>query len=199
MGKRLIAIMTAIAALFSCHTSKTVAADGPDKNQKEMKLNDIINEGRIDLMTYEHNDGSIPADIRRGYSIRVYTDSVKVHIWSWHSDDVDITKVYPASPDTLQHLLESLQRLDVRKVEPDPNVMTVPGTGGSDGYMSAWAGEECLFSAGAYFCHGLYGNLQMNSNYEGDVVSLFHRCVPDDVYQMVEESRLPREIRERGR
>ncbi len=149
------------------------------------RLNDFIHKNQVDALVLEYEDGSIPADIRRGYAIHVYQDTVKLHIWSWHSDDVDIRKEY-AVPGALRQLLDKVEPLQVCKiVNPEPLAPGASGDGGSGNDIRAYdQDDKCVFAASTYVCNdGHPGN-------SGHVMEhLFQECVPEDVMMMVEESR----------
>ena len=152
------------------------------------RLNDFIHKNQVDALILEYEDGSIPADIRRGYSIHVYQDTVKLHIWSWRSDDVDIRKTY-AIPGALRQLLAKIEPLDVYKTA-NPEILAPgsSGNGGSGNDIRAYDQDDnCVFYASTYVC----SNVEPRGS--GHTMEyIFQQCVPENVMQMVEESRFPK-------
>lgn len=202
--KSLALLLLSVFGLCSCHSSKnvsqnpsdpTIITSNPPTPQEEMpkfevlaRLNDFIHQDKVDAMVLEYEDGSIPADIRRGYSIHVYQDTVKLHIWSWRSDDVDIRKTY-AIPGALRQLLAKIEPLDVYKTT-NPEILAPgsSGNGGSGNDIRAYDQDDnCVFYASTYVC----SNVEPRGS--GHTMEyIFHQCVPENVTQMVEESRFPK-------
>ncbi len=204
--KRLFIIVSVMSVLLACHSSKQVVnienygdeelLPPPEpieikEEPKEVLLNDQIKKGQIDLVVYEHNDGSIPDEYKRDYSIRVYRDSIRVNIWGSRWSDTNFRRTYPSTPAVLEQFLEELKKLDIRYADMTQD-MAPGGTGGTTGYLRAYAGEDCVFNASAYFCHGLYGTLQMNSSSEGSIEHLFQKQVPESMEKLFDEAFPPK-------
>ena len=192
MRKNLIITLGFVCTLFACHSSKKVVNE-PDPPMPpdhpidtEVRLNDQIKKGKIDLVIYEHDDGSLPPEHKRDYSIRIYRDSIRVNIWGHTWSNINFKRTYPSTPDVLKAFLDDLKKLDIRK-QNIPEIQA-PGAGGTSGSLRAYAGEECVFGAGAYFCQGVFGDLHMNDNYESAVESLFQKRVPESMESLFHEA-----------
>lgn len=176
--KKLTLLLLSAFGLCNCHSNNV-------SYEVLAHLNDFINEDKVDALVLEYNDGSLPDDMRRGYSIHVFEDTVKVRIWSWHSKDVDIRKAY-AVPGALRQLLKELKPLNVRKVkDTEPPRPGAPGDGGSGNDLRAYDKDDhCVFYADTYVCDD-ESLMDSGSIVEG----FFQQCVPEDVPKMVNATR----------
>lgn len=193
MRKNIIIMLSIAGTLLACHSSKDVSTTPviptyyyDQQDNMEIRLNDHIKKGKIDLVIYEHDSGSLPPEAKRDYSIRIYRDSIRVSIWGNRWSDINFKRTFPSTPEVLKAFLDDLKQLDVRK-QNKPEVLA-PGTGGTSGSLRAFAGEDCVFNASTYFCQGLHGDLQMNASSESTIENLFQKRVPVSMESLFREA-----------